>query len=217
MKLSVSQLSCRRGGRVLFADLSLEMGGGMVVHVRGLNGAGKSSLLAILAGLLQPASGLIRVDGQTARMDALSRTCAWAGHLDGLKPALSIRENLTGWLRILGAGAENADAALLQLGLAGRADTRVQDCSSGERRRAALARVVGTRRPLWLLDEPSASLDEDGSRRLSEVLRAHTASGGLAVIATHLALEPAPDRVIELSDYAPGTATAPGDPFLGAA
>lgn len=214
MNLSVLRLACRRGGRVLFADLDLELRDGMILHVRGPNGAGKSSLLAILAGLLPPISGLIRIDGQTARPESLARACAWAGHLDGLKPALSMRENLTCWLRILGAAAADPDAALRQFGLAGRADTPVRDCSAGERRRAALARVVAAGRPLWLLDEPSASLDEDGNARLSEALRAHAAGGGLAVVATHRALEPAPDRVIALDDHAPDAAAAPADPFL---
>ena len=199
IEFSAEKLACDRAGHRVFAGLAFELRAGEIAHLRGPNGSGKSSLLAVLAGLLPAAAGNVRIDGQPAGAGMLTAAAAYAGHQDGLKPALTLQENLVGWLRILGAEETGGEAALARMGIAARAGTPARFCSAGERRRAALARVFATGRPVWLLDEPAASLDADGIKRLSAALAGHAASGGLAVVATHQPLTPTPAVTVELA------------------
>lgn len=202
MPLHIHQLSCRRGGRTVFADLSFQLPAGGIAHVRGVNGAGKSSLLAIIAGFLPPDQGEVTLGDSSLPPSRYAEQIAWLGHTTALKPALTLRQNLLTWLRILGRPSDALEPALVAFDLAPRADTPARFCSAGERQRAALARIVAADRPLWLLDEPTTALDQAGRDCLTHALTQHAAAGGIAIIATHSAIEPRPTATIQLGPRA---------------
>ena len=223
MELHLEQLACRRGGRTIFAGLDFRLPAGTAALVRGPNGAGKSSLLRILAGLLPPAAGEVRLGEISLSRDrsALQESVALAGHLDAVKPPLTVAENLRLWGRVLGAGPGRAAAALDRFGLGAIADRTAGQCSAGQRRRLGLARLLLADRPLWLLDEPTVSLDAGSSALVADLVRAHAAAGGLALVATHIDLGLGPLPVLAIPP--PTGATAAGatagartvrDPFL---
>ena len=199
MSLEVSDLACRRVGQTLFADISIALAPGSIAHVRGPNGSGKSSLLLAIAGILPPARGSVLWNG----MPICAEVVAYAGHRDGLKPALSLRENLRAWAGILGSKDAPVENALNCLGITHCSDLPAGQCSAGQRRRAALARVLIAGRPLWLLDEPSATLDPAGHSVLGRILRQHRDTGGIAIVATHDALQPEPMHVVDIAEARP--------------
>jgi heme exporter protein A len=192
MRLIGADITIERGGRRLFSGLSFEAAAGAALIVTGPNGAGKSSLLRAIAGLLRVATGDIRLEGGDAEQ-SLGDEAHYLGHADALKGALTAGENLAFWAAMLGAdGARAAPLsvrdALDRVGLAHVVDFPVAALSAGQRRRVALARLLVAYRPLWLLDEPTAALDAAAQARFSEIMRAHLASGGLIVAATHAPL-----------------------------
>jgi heme exporter protein A len=212
MELVIQRLACRRGGRTVFAGLDFRLAAGSAALVRGPNGAGKSSLLRVVAGLLPPAAGDVRLGGASLARDrsALQESVALAGHLDAVKPALTVAENLRSWAGILGAEAGRAAAALDRFGLAAIADRPAGQCSAGQRRRLGLARLLVADRPLWLLDEPTVSLDAASAALVAELVGRHAAAGGLALIATHIDLGLGPAPVLDLA--APGGEAAGSPP-----
>ena len=181
--LTAQGLECRRGGRLVFADLDLAVEGGDALVLRGPNGSGKSSLLRILAGLLRPAAGAIAWAGRTIDADHRGRL-HYVAHSDALKPALSPRESLDYAARLAG-GARHVDHALETFGLGRLAALPARFLSAGQRRRTALARLLATPRPLWLLDEPGVGLDRANRTRLEGVIQRHRDEGGIVVVATH--------------------------------
>jgi heme exporter protein A len=184
MRLVGTDLACVRGGRLVFTGVSFAVPGGEALTVTGPNGAGKSSLLRTLAGLLRPASGRLELDGGGA--DApLAEQVHYLGHLDALKPSLTVTENLVFWLRYLGTGAEATAVALDAVGLEGVARLPAGYLSAGQRRRLSIARLVGVKRPVWLLDEPTAALDLASQDRLAALMRDHLSGGGIVVAAAH--------------------------------
>jgi heme exporter protein A len=211
MGLSVTDLSCTRGGRLVLDRLSFGLDDGGTLLVQGPNGAGKSTLLRVLAGLL-PATGAIVLDGRVADRDALGDATAYAGHLDAVKPQLTVAENLAHWAALFGG---DPTPALAALGLAALADRPAHLCSAGQRRRLGLARLLLVPRRIWLLDEPTVSLDAEATGRLLAMLRAHASGGGLAIVATHAALELAHARNLRLA--AEPARAAATDPFLAGA
>ena len=186
LRLTVHDLSCRRSGRLVFGDLSFAMEGGEALAVTGRNGAGKSSLLAILAGRLHPEGGSVRLDGAGER--TLPESLHLVGHRDALKAALTAEENLSFARGLLGAPALTPIEALERVGLGHAARLPVGYLSAGQRRRVALARLLVAHRPVWLLDEPAASLDRSSQAMLADLMAGHLAAGGLIVAATHQAL-----------------------------
>lgn len=178
-------IQCIRGDRTLFDDLNLELSAGAALLVQGPNGSGKTSLLRLVAGYLPPQAGTITFNG--CADDAAATHLHFLGHKDGLKPPLSAREQLAFWKLLLG-GAGALDDALTHWGLAALADLPCGVLSAGQARRLALARLMAVKRPIWLLDEPTAPLDEHGLAVFEETVAAHRASGGIAVIATHRAV-----------------------------
>ncbi|MEH3035081.1 MAG: heme ABC exporter ATP-binding protein CcmA [Sphingomonas adhaesiva] len=174
--LRVEALTLVRGGRVLFEDLSFAAQRGGAVRVSGPNGVGKSSLLRALAGLVR-GTGVIERPGAVALL-------AEAAALDGEQ---RLRDALTFWTRLDAAGAPGlrVDAALAAVGLDDLGDVPVRLLSTGQRRRAALARVVASAAPLWLLDEPANGLDAPAVVRLEQLIAGHRATGGMVVAATH--------------------------------
>jgi heme exporter protein A len=187
--LAARQLRCTRGARLVFADLSFSARSGDVVQVRGSNGSGKSSLLRLLCGLLEPARGEVRWRQRpvSARDAGFADEVAYLGHACGMAGDLTVLENLRFALHLAGRARTEAACreSLAQLGLAGREDERVRCLSQGQRRRLALARVLLSGRPLWLLDEPCDALDDGATHAFEARLAAHAAGGGVAVVTTH--------------------------------
>jgi heme exporter protein A len=184
--LRVSGLAVARDGRTLLDEISFTVGPGGVLLVRGPNGAGKSSLLLTLAGILRPGAGTIDFGaGDEHAGEALH----FLGHLNAVKPRLTLAENLRFWMALYqGSGPEPGPAvsgALAIVGLGGLDDHDAGHLSQGQTRRLALARLIAIRRPLWLLDEPTAALDTGGETLVAHLIEDHRAAGGLAVIATH--------------------------------
>ena len=194
--LTAKNLAAARGGRAVFAGVSFALQNGDVLAVRGPNGSGKSTLLRLVAGLLRPAAGEIVFDPPAG--DGPARTPHYAGHLDALKSSLSVRENLVFWARLWRTGEEAVDGAIAAVGLARLASLPVAVLSAGQRRRAALARLRLAPRALWLLDEPTASLDAAGEALLGEFISAHARRGGAAIIATHAELPAPPTHILTL-------------------
>jgi heme exporter protein A len=155
--------------------------------VVGRNGSGKTSLLRLIAGLLTVAGGSIVLEGGASEL-TLPEQAHYLGHRDALKPALSVMENLGFWRDFLGGERFDAAASLAAIGLDHAAHLPAGYLSAGQRRRLSLARLIAVRRPLWLLDEPTAALDAAGQDMFSGLMRDHLARGGLIVAATHAPL-----------------------------
>jgi heme exporter protein A len=183
MRLIGDNLACVRGGREVFTGLNFGLNGGEALLVTGRNGAGKSSLLRVIAGLLRLAGGRLTLDGGAAEA-ALAEQVHYLGHQDALKPSLSVAENLQFWTDFLGVGGEPT-GALAAVELAPLANLPAAYLSAGQRRRLSIARLVAVKRPIWLLDEPTSALDAASQARLAELMRGHLASGGMIVAAAH--------------------------------
>lgn len=201
MELQVTDLSCARGGIPVLEGVGLRVPEGGVLVLRGPNGIGKTTLLRTLAGL-QPA-----LDGQVAPGP---EAMAYAAHADGLKATLSVAENLEFWARVF--GTTDIGPAMAAFDLNALAARPAQNLSAGQKRRLGLARLLVTGRPVWLLDEPTVSLDAASVGLFAEAVRGHCAAGGLAVIATHIDL----GLGAETLDITPFRATRrpAGDAFL---
>ena len=185
--LEVQSLACIRGGRLVFRELDFALEAGRALAIEGPNGAGKTSLLRMIAGFLAPASGTIRLQTNTSEIsggEERGKLCGWVGHHDGVKPQLSVAENLNFFASLYGA-EKPVELALSEVGLARLAGLPGQYLSAGQKRRLALARLKLSNRPLWLMDEPLASLDAAGKKLASNMIAAHCASGGMVVAATH--------------------------------
>lgn len=192
--LAVDNLTGIRGGRTLFRGLSFAVAPGSVLSLEGANGAGKTSLLRMIAGLLPPAGGTIRF-GDVADGEERGRLVGWLGHHDAVKAQMSVRETLAFFARLY-QSRESVDAAMAAVGLARLAELPGQYLSAGQRKRVALARLTLCARPLWLMDEPLAALDASGKAMAAELVAAHCARGGIAVAATHEPLGLACERLV---------------------
>lgn len=197
LQLAAEDLSVARGGRVLFSGLSFAVAAGETLLLTGPNGAGKTSLLRVLAGFLPAAQGRVVLRGGDAELD-LAQQCHWIGHANAVKPALTALENARFWARYLGGSDAAAEAALDRFGLGALGHIPAGYMSAGQKRRLGLSRLLVAERPVWLLDEPTVSLDADSTAVLAEVVRGHVAAGGLAIAATHLPLGLAGARELRL-------------------
>ncbi len=166
--LAFADIACARSGRILFEGLAFALGPGDAALVTGANGVGKSSLVRIAAGLLRPADGTVIREG----------TLALLGETHALDPELPLGRALAFWIA-------RVDTALAAVGMAHLAQVPVRVLSTGQRRRAGLARVIGSGASIWLLDEPGNGLDGDGIVRLEAVIEEHRAGGGIVLVATH--------------------------------
>ena len=192
MQLVAENITLERGGRPVVSALSFRVDAGNALVLTGPNGAGKSTLLRALAGYLRPAAGSVQVAGAGDDREP-SEVCHFVGHLDGLKSHLTAAENLSFWATYLGgpadAGksiAERVEEALEYFRLEALAEIPAGYLSAGQKRRLALARLAVAQRPLWLLDEPTVSLDVGSVGVLVGVIDEHLKAGGMAVIATHV-------------------------------
>ncbi|MBC7522067.1 MAG: heme ABC exporter ATP-binding protein CcmA [Sandarakinorhabdus sp.] len=172
--LLVTDLACRRGDRLLFEGLSFRLEPGAALHLEGANGSGKSSLLRLLAGLLTPAGG--GISGGGAR--------GYLGHDVALKPRMRLGDELAYWARIDDTAAQ-LPTAMAAMNVTALADVPCRHLSSGQRRRAGLARGGASGADLWLLDEPTAGLDTASSALLAGAMAAHRANGGMIIAAVH--------------------------------
>ncbi len=184
MQLKADNLACNRGGREVFAGLNFSLSGGEALVVTGRNGAGKSSLLRVIAGLVRVAAGRLQLDGG-GHEATIGEQSHYVGHQDAVKPSLTVHENLKFWAQYFGAGAAAIGTALEAVDLAPLAELPAAYLSAGQRRRLSIARLVAVPRPLWLLDEPTSALDVPSQNRLADLMRRHLAGGGMIVAAAH--------------------------------
>lgn len=187
-RLSADDLACRRGDRLLFARLSFALESGQALQLAGSNGIGKSSLIRILAGLLAPFAGSVSRDGAIALLD----------ERPALDPHLPLGRALGFWQGIDGP----ADNDAIRLGLADLMDVPVRYLSTGQKKRAALARLIGQKAPVWLLDEPLNGLDTKGVALVEELAADHCRAGGIAVVASHQPFSLNGMQRIEMKDFA---------------
>lgn len=203
MRFFGNNLTCIRGERVVFADLDFSVSPGDAVTLVGRNGSGKTSLLRVMAGLTRVVGGSLGWDDGAVADDPERhrRRLNFVGHLDGMKPVLTVRENLAGWARLRGSMDDRVSDGLDRFGLGRLADIPGRYLSAGQRRRLSLARLSLTEAPLWLLDEPTIALDREAVAALNGVIAAHRAGGGMVVIATNVALEIEDTSPIDMARY----------------
>lgn len=190
MVIKARNLAVARGGVTVLQGLGFALASGQALILRGPNGSGKTTLLRTLAGLQPPEAGEIALAPESV---------AYAAHADGLKSTLTVAENLSFWASIY--GGPTIDAAIRAMDLAALVRRRAGELSAGQKRRLGLARLLVTGRPLWLLDEPTVSLDVASVALFTGVLRQHLASGGAAIIATHVDLGLPEARVLDLDPH----------------
>ena len=206
MQLVAEDLIVERGGRCVIDGLSFAVAAGEALVLAGANGSGKTTLLRALAGFIRPVRGAVRLEGGDEEL-TLAEQAHVVGHANAVKSSLTVVENTAFWGNYLGSGppgsstatGERLDAALRHFGLDDLADFPAAYLSAGQKRRLGLARLLIADRPLWLLDEPTVSLDTASSERLVAAVNAHTKSGGIAVIATHLPLALESARTLQLA------------------
>ncbi len=215
MILQADPIDVERGGRLALSAPGFEVAAGQTGVLRGPNGAGKSTLLRALAGLLPVAEGDARLDDLsiTADREEFTANIAYAGHLDAVKPALTVRENLASWAALYETPADGVGPALEAFNLTAIADTSAAYCSAGQKRRLGLARLLVMDRPVWLLDEPTVSLDAASVALFAEAVSAHCAGGGVALAATHIEIGLPEGPRIEIAPPAESAADE-SDPFL---
>jgi heme exporter protein A len=216
MKLTASDITCFRGGRLVLEDVSFALASGVASVLRGPNGAGKSTLLRVVAGLVDYQEGALAWTdeaGEAIDNDETPHTSLYhyVGHLDAVKPSLSVRENLAFWGDLYEA-AGDVEGALETLGLAGLADVPGAYLSAGQKKRLGLAKLKLGTRPLWILDEPSVSLDTGGVSLVASMIRTHCERGGMALVTTHVDIGLKDDAIQALALSAEGTLLAGGGP-----
>ena len=186
--LAAHEISCQRGGRLLFQDLSFALAPGGGLLVTGPNGAGKTSLLRQIAGLLPLAGGRLSLDGPRPDVE-LPELCHYVGHLNGIKTSFTVRENLAFWTDFLGETGGSVPRALSAFGLTPLADFPAGLLSAGQKRKLALSRLFAAQRPIWLLDEPQVSLDAPSLKLLEAAIKDHLEASGIAVVTSHTPLK----------------------------
>jgi heme exporter protein A len=196
--LDATNLACERNGRIVFSNLTFSIARGQCAELRGANGAGKSSLLRLIAGLVPAAAGTLVFDNQNDIPQALH----FIAHQDAMKSSMTVEENLKFWCAVL--GGENIALALAAFNLEALKSDPVQLLSAGQRRRLTLSRLFLRERPLWLLDEPMTALDVATQDILRNHIRTHLKEGGMVLAATHGDLGVTPDQTIMLGDIAHG-------------
>lgn len=203
MTLILTHLACARGGLTVLQGVSLSLAAGQALILQGPNGSGKTTLLRTIAGLQPPQSGQI-----TVQPDSI----AYAAHADGIKPALTVRENLAFWAAIF--GAKDITSALIAMRLVPLQHRPAATLSAGQKRRLGLARLMVTRRPIWLLDEPTVSLDTESVALFAAMITAHLGQGGSTIIASHIDLGLPQSTRLDLTQYAARHSEHP-NPFEG--
>lgn len=188
MNLVAENLTLERGARAVISGLSFAVAAGEALVLTGANGTGKTTLLRALAGLIKPASGTLRLDGSDGEKTVAEQS-HFIGHQNAVKTSLTASENLSFWASYLGDGSHaRIGDALARLNLASLEAIPAGYMSAGQKRRLGLARLLVAQRPVWLLDEPTVSLDAASTAILGQIVNEHVAQGGIAIAATHLPL-----------------------------
>jgi heme exporter protein A len=203
MRLVAEGLEGERGGETIFAGVDFALADGEALIVTGPNGSGKSTLLRIIAGLLPAASGTVRLEDPAGSACNPGEACHYLGHENGMKPVLSVAENLQFWRSFNGAPALGIGEALEKVGLETISHLPYGYLSTGQRRRIAIARLLLNRRPVWLLDEPTAGLDRRSEERFVGLMAEHLGQGGIIVAATHVALGLAEAKELRMGERPP--------------
>lgn len=188
MRLIAENLGGERGGEPVFSGVHFVLAQGQALIVTGPNGSGKSTLLRVVAGLLPVVEGSVRIEGGGENFPTAASACHYLGHLNAMKTALSVTENLRFWRDFSGPGPSSVEEALETVGLAGIGHLPFGYLSTGQRRRAAIAKLLVSQRPLWLFDEPTAGLDKASEARFARLMTRYCEGGGMIVAATHLPL-----------------------------
>ncbi|MBZ9675314.1 heme ABC exporter ATP-binding protein CcmA [Mesorhizobium sp. ES1-1] len=188
MRLIAENLGGERGGEPVFSGVDFALAQGQALIVTGRNGSGKSTLLRVVAGLLPAAQGRLLIEGGGEDFPTVAAACHYLGHLNAMKTALSVTENLRFWRDFSGPGLSSVDEALDTVGLGGIGHLPFGYLSTGQRRRAAIAKLLVSQRPLWLLDEPTSGLDKASEARFSALMTRYCEGGGMILAATHLPL-----------------------------
>lgn len=203
---SGSDLTCLRGERLVFGGLSFSAASGDAIMLRGRNGAGKSSLLRLMAGLLAPRSGTLYWNGENIADDRIAHhgRTQYLGHQDAIKPVLTVRDNLRLWGQLRGVRDLEAaiDRALDALDIHHLASVTGRYLSSGQKRRSALARVLIGQSDLWLLDEPTVGLDRESCAELAQLIASFRKDGGIVIYSTHIDLDVKNPTILDLDDFA---------------
>lgn len=214
MRLSADDLACRRGGRDVFAGVSFSVASGEALTITGRNGAGKSSLLRTVVGLVRITQGRLALEGGDPEL-TIAEHAHYLGHQDALKPSLSVGENLRFWAGFFGARNIDIHQTLEAVGLDALAELPAAYLSAGQRRRLSIARLLAVKRPIWLLDEPTSTLDASAQERLAGSMRAHLAAGGLILAATHGSIGIGSTQELRLGQTASAAAQTSPFPVVG--
>lgn len=202
-RINIQNLSAQKGERLLFEDIGFELKARQCLLLKGPNGSGKTTLLHMLAGADQPRSGDIDIytisSGDQPRLDGVIGISHFITHQDGLKKSLTVLENLTFWTEYMGGDKDRIDTALATVGLEPMPHILAARLSAGQKKRLMLARLLTISHPLWLLDEPSVSLDDDGQKLLTKLMQEHISAGGILIASTHLPLGIEFDQTLNLT------------------
>ncbi len=202
MKFEVSNLGCRRGDLRVLSGVSFTLTGGSALILKGPNGSGKTTLLRCLAGLAPPTEGNIT---------APNEQIVYAGHADGIKSQMTVAENLRFWADVF--GQDSIEQALDMFDMHPLANRAAQHLSAGQKRRLGLSRLLVTGRRIWLLDEPTVSLDAESVKTFAKMIDQHLIAGGIAVLATHINLGLKTATELDISQFK-ARPQDHGNPFL---
>lgn len=207
MHLTAENLSARRGDDFIFMNVSLKLTDGEALILTGPNGSGKSTLLRVLAGLLSPESGTIKIAGEGVEKDARAAEAShYLGHRNAMKQELTVAENLRFWKEFLGdingGKSVSIEEAAEIVGLAGITHLPFGYLSAGQQRRFAMAKLLVAWRPIWILDEPTAALDANADRMFTGLVQAHLGKGGIVLAATHQPLGLENARELRMTGFA---------------
>ena len=199
MKLVVENLGAERAGQVIFSQISFELAKGEILILTGANGSGKSTLLRVVTGLLPAFSGTVMIEGMSDE-DNIPELMHYLGHLNALKPALSIRENLEFWQIYCGMPLMSIDDALAAVALPDIAHLPAGYLSAGQKRRISIAKLLVSYKPIWIVDEPTAALDKQSEKLFADLVADHLKQGGIAIAATHKPLGLAKTKSLNMND-----------------